>query len=189
VSGFYFNARLEFLNPSEKNEFYKSLTSSQERREKLFENSLNADDSALLNLFDYSVEGESVIELRSSNLESSIGFYERLVAALDAFGMASYKARLFDSASSGLCVWQNSEEELLDFEGLVVSVVGVDESEGIHDTLEDAGAIVKSNYDEAASVMIYGDNHDLKFFIEKSDVRTRVLHFDDFWDEFEYLSF
>jgi hypothetical protein len=134
-------------------------------------------------------KSEGVFEILSEYPDLSIDFFVNFVALLNQFDGISYKARLFDSSSGGIAIWQVPEEDELDFEMLLVCMLGVDEEEGLHETLEDAGAVLKSEFHSEAKLIIYSDEIDIEALSSTVNLGAKLVHQDDFWDEFEYLSY
>lgn len=67
--------------------------------------------------------------------EISYKQFEKFINILEIVG-AKYKARLFDSSSGGIAVWDNLNDEAIEFEGKNVLILGSTEESSIEELIE-----------------------------------------------------
>lgn len=200
MSGLYFTASIDIGESQEVREFINLLLNAkqesgdglQEQRLSDLHNKYSSDSKiGLAELSQLHIESkvEGVLDILSEYSDLTIDFFENFVELLNHFDGISYKARLFDSSSGGIAVWQVPEEDELDFEQLLVCMLGVNAEEGLHEALEDVGAVLKSEFDSKAKLIIYSDDVDIKLLPSINNLDIKLVHQDEFWDEFEYLSY
>lgn len=129
-------------------------------------------------------ESEKKIDMEmESSSEVNIEFYDKLIEFFDREGVEKYHARLFDTSSGGVQVWDKPEMDL-DLNKAKVYLLGdFDDEDDLQENLEGMGSNITNSIDECDLVVV-GENADINLF-KKANVRCPAIILEnDIWDYF-----
>jgi len=111
-------------------------------------------------------------------------FFDSLMTFVGSYCDQDYQARLIDSSSGGVHSWGGADLEI-DFDGKNVCILGIDKEEGIHETIEDHGAIVSSKFDRNVDIVIHSEDFDLGKLEGSISIETIIIEEEYVWSYIE----
>ena len=144
----------------------------------------NGSADALARLSVTWVESEKSIDLEiESGSEVSIEFYSKLIDFFDQEGVEKYHARLFDTSSGGVQVW-DKPEVVFELDNAKVYLLGdFDDEDDLQENLEGMGSDIIDSVD-GCDLVIVGENPDLNLLKNSNLQHAVIIPEDDIWDYF-----